>query len=186
MEQICRQCNASGKLIHTYEQFGFLTISLLVPIWYSGNMITEPIHYTMNPHLMARNKGCDQHSASISNNSVAHPGQCQIPYIYLKPLGTCWAQLGGPFLKASGGIQNSPFQLCDKSPKTTDQHTAGGSVSQLSQLAKLSLWLTVSTKDVTTSFCHQNKWFFLSYKIMCLYHFSNPIEKKNLCIYGEK
>ena len=71
----------------------------------------------------------------------------------------CTAQFGGPVLKASGRVQNTPFQLGDKSTKITDQHTAGGSVSQLSQLAKLSHWLTLSTKDITTSFCHYNKCF---------------------------
>ena len=98
----------------------------------------------------------------------------------------CAAQLGGPVLKASGRVQFSPFQLADKSPMITDQHTAGGSVSQLSQLAKLSPWLTLSTKDITTSFWRYNKWFwFLSNQIMDLYHFSNPIEL-NLCINGER
>ena len=68
----------------------------------------------------------------------------------------------------------------------TDQHTAGGSVSQLSQLAKLSPWLTLSTKDITTSFWHYNKgYWLLSNQIMGLYHFANPIEL-NLYIYGEK
>ena len=52
----------------------------------------------------------------------------------------CTAQLGGPVLKASGRVQNTPFQLGDKPPIITDQLTAGGSVSQLSQLAKLSPW----------------------------------------------
>ena len=94
--------------------------------------------------------------------------------------------LGGPVLKASGRVQFSPFQLADKSPMITDQHTAGGSVSQLSQLAKLSPWLTLSTKDIITSFWHYNKWFwFLFNQIMGLYLFLNPIEL-NLCIYGEQ
>ena len=98
----------------------------------------------------------------------------------------CTAQLGGPVLKASGRVQFSLFQLADKSIMITDQHPAGGTVSQLSQLAKLSPWLTLSTKDITTSFWHYNKWFwFLSNQIMGLYHFSNRI-KLNLCIYGEK
>ena len=98
----------------------------------------------------------------------------------------CTAQLGGPVLKASGRVQFSPFQLADKSPMITDQHTAGGSVSQLSQLTKLSPWLALSTKDIATSFWHYNKWFwFLSNQIMGLYHFSKPIEF-NLCIYVEK
>ena len=96
------------------------------------------------------------------------------------------AQLGGPILKASRGVQNTPFRLGDKAPMIIDQHTAGGSVNQLSQLSKLSPWLTLSTKDITTSFWHYNKWFwFLSNQIMGLYHFSNPI-KWNLCMYGEK
>ena len=51
------------------------------------------------------------------------------------------------------------LQVISKSPKITDQHTAGSSVSQLSQLAKLSPWLTLSTKDITTSFCHYNERF---------------------------
>ena len=71
----------------------------------------------------------------------------------------CTAQLGGPVLKASGRVQNTPFRLADKSPMITEQHTAGGSVSQLSQLAKLSPWLTLSTKDITTSLWYYNKWF---------------------------
>ena len=90
-------------------------------------------------------------------------------------LGT--AQLPGPVLKAFGRAQFSPLQLADKSPMITDQHTAGGSVSQLSQLAKLSPWLTLSTKDITTSFWHYKiRFCFLSNQIMGLYHFSNPIE----------
>ena len=89
----------------------------------------------------------------------------------------CTAQLPGPVLQAFGWVQISPFQMADKPPMITDQHTAGGSVSQLSQLAKLSPWLTLSTKDITTSFSHYKKLFcFLSNQIMGLYHFSNPIE----------
>ena len=78
----------------------------------------------------------------------------------------CTAQLGGPVLKAFGRVQKPPFQLADKSPMIKDQHTAGGSISQLSQLAKLWPW-----------FWHYNKLFcFLSNQIKGLYHFSNPIE----------
>ena len=89
----------------------------------------------------------------------------------------CTAQLPGSVLKAFGRARFSLLQLADKSPMITDQHTAGGSVSQLSQLAKLSPWLTLSTKDITTSFWHYKKWFcFLSNQIMGLYHFSNPTE----------
>ena len=89
----------------------------------------------------------------------------------------CTAQLPGPVLKAFERVQFSPLQLADKSPIITDQHTAGGSVSQLSQLAKLSPWLTLSTKDITTSFWHYKKSFcFLSNQIMGLYHFSYPTE----------
>ena len=89
----------------------------------------------------------------------------------------CTAQLPGPVLKAFGRAQFSPFQLADKSPMITDQHTAGGSVSQLSQLAKLSPSLTLSTKDITTSFWHYKKWLcFLSNQIMDLNHFFNPTE----------
>ena len=89
----------------------------------------------------------------------------------------CTAQLPGPVLKAFGWVQISPFQMADKSPMITDQLTAGGSVSQLSQLAKLSPWLTLSTKDITASFWHYKKIFcFLSNQIMGLYHFSNPIK----------
>ena len=85
--------------------------------------------------------------------------------------------LGGPVLKASGRVQYTPFQLGYKSSMITDQHATGGSVSQLSQLAKLSPWLTLSTKDITTSFWHYNKWFWLlCNQIMGLYHFSNPLE----------
>ena len=41
----------------------------------------------------------------------------------------CTAQLGGPVLKAFGRVQYTPFQLTEKSPMITDQHTAGESVS---------------------------------------------------------
>ena len=51
-------------------------------------------------------------------------------------LMVCTAQFGGRVLKASGRVQYTPFQLVDKSHMITDQQTAGGSVSQLSQLAK--------------------------------------------------
>ena len=89
----------------------------------------------------------------------------------------CTAQLGGPVLKAFGRVQFSSFQLADKSPMITYQHSAGGSVSQLSQLAKLSPWLTLSTKAITTSFWHYNERFcFLSNQITGLYHFFNSIE----------
>ena len=71
----------------------------------------------------------------------------------------CTVQLGGPVPKAFGRVQYTPFQLADKSPMITDQHTAGGSISQLSQLAKLSPWLTLSTKGITSLFCHYKKWF---------------------------
>ena len=70
----------------------------------------------------------------------------------------CTAQFGGAILKASGRVQYSPFQLDDRSPIITHQHTAGGSVSQLSQLTKLSPWLTLSIKDITTSFWYDNQW----------------------------
>ena len=74
-------------------------------------------------------------------------------------------------------VQYTPFQLGDTSPMITDQHTAGGSVSQLSQMAKLSSRLTLSTKDITTSFWHYNKWFWvLCNQIMGLYNFFNTIE----------
>ena len=66
----------------------------------------------------------------------------------------CTAQFGGRVLKASGRVQYTPFQLGDKSHMITDQQTAGGSVSQLSQLAKLSPGLTLSTKYITASFWH--------------------------------
>ena len=82
----------------------------------------------------------------------------------------CTAQLGSPVLKASERVWKTPFQLGYKSSMITDQHTAGGSVSQLTQLAKLSPWLTLSTEDITTSFWHYNKWFgFLSNQIKGLY-----------------
>ena len=71
----------------------------------------------------------------------------------------CTAQLPGPVLKAFGRAQISPFQMAVKWPMITDRLTAGGSVSQLSQLAKLSPWLTLSTKDITTSFWHYKKLF---------------------------
>ena len=47
----------------------------------------------------------------------------------------CTAQLGCPVLKASGRVQYIPFQQGDRSPMITDQHTAGGSVSQLTSQA---------------------------------------------------
>ena len=50
-----------------------------------------------------------------------------------------------------------------RSPMITYWHTAGGSVSQLGQWTKLSPWLTLSTKDINTSFWHYNKWFFFFY-----------------------
>ena len=111
---------------------------------------------------------------------VWHSGE----YFLSFPFGTyihiymlCTAQFDGPVLKAPGRVQYTPFQLGDKTPMITDQHRAGGSVSQLSQLTKLSPWLSLSTKDITTSFWHYKKWFwFLSNQIMGLYHFSNPIE----------
>ena len=56
-----------------------------------------------------------------------------------------------------------PFQLGVKSPMITDQHTTGRSVSQLSQLAKLSPWSTLSTKYIITSFWCCNKWIFFFY-----------------------
>ena len=88
-----------------------------------------------------------------------------------------WLSISGPILKAFGRVQYTPFQLADKSPMIADQHTEMGSVSQLSQLANISHWLTLSTKDITTSFWHYNKLFwFLSNHIMGWYHFSNPIE----------
>ena len=94
-------------------------------------------------------------------------------------------QLGGPVRKASGRVQKTPFGLSDKSSKITDQHPAGGSVSQLSQLTKPSPWLTLSTNDITISFWYYNKLFcFLSKQIMGLYHVCTPI-KYNLCIYDE-
>ena len=108
---------------------------------------------------------------------------CQLLTIWMHNLSCfgffmlCTAQLPGPVLKAFGRAQFSPLQLADKSPMITDHHTAGGSVSQSSQLAKLSPWLTLSTKDITTSFWHYKKSFcFLSNQIVGLYHFSNPTE----------
>ena len=62
----------------------------------------------------------------------------------------CTGQLGGPVLKAFVWVQYTPFGPGNKSPMIKDQYTAGGSVSQLSQLTKLSPWLTLSTKDITT------------------------------------
>ena len=64
-----------------------------------------------------------------------------------------------PFWRPLDGSSIPPFGLGDKSPMITDQHTAGGSVSQLSQLTRLSPWLTLATKDITTSFWHYNKRF---------------------------
>ena len=97
----------------------------------------------------------------------------------------CTAQPGGPVVKAFGRVQKTPFQLADKCLMITDQHTAGGSVSQLSQLANLSPWLALSTTDITTSFWHYNKSFCFYLTKSRVYHFSNPTEY-NLCIYGEK
>ena len=97
----------------------------------------------------------------------------------------CTGQLGGPFMKTFGRVQKSPFGPHDNSTMITEQHTTGGSVSQLSQLTQLSPWLTLSTKDITTSFWHYNKWFFLSNQIIVIYNLSRPTEW-NLCIYDEK
>ena len=56
-------------------------------------------------------------------------------------------------------------------------HRPAPSRGPASQLAMLSHWLTLSTKDITTSFWYYNKWFwFLSDQIMGLYNFSNPTE----------
>ena len=87
------------------------------------------------------------------------------------------AQLPGPVLKAFGKAQLPLFSWLTSPPWSQTSTQQGGSVSQLSQLAKLSPWLTLSTKDITTSFWHYKKWFcFLSNQIMGLYHFSKPIE----------
>ena len=118
--------------------------------------------------------GLVQERCNSITNALELCLSCTNPSIYYM-LFT--AQLPGPVLKAFGRAQFSPLQLADKSPMITDQHTAGGAVSQLSQLAKLSPWLTLSTKYITTSFWHYKKWFcFLSNQIMGLYHFSNPTE----------
>ena len=83
----------------------------------------------------------------------------------------CTGQLGGLVLKASGRVQQTHFFA----------HSRGGSVSQLSQLTKLSPWLTLSTKDINTSFWHYNKWFwFLSNQIMGKYNFSNQKRIKSV------
>ena len=37
----------------------------------------------------------------------------------------CTGQLGGSFLEASGRVKKTLFRFDDKSPKITDQHTAG-------------------------------------------------------------
>ena len=117
----------------------------------------------MNTVIKSSNNLCFNLHMQLLHASISHIGML------------CTAQLGGPVPKAFGRVQNTPFQLGGKSPKITDQHAAGGSVSQLSQLAKLSPWLTLSTKYITTSFWHYNKWFwFLSNQIMGLYHSSNP------------
>ena len=144
--------------------------------------------YTAGTH----NCSCCARAADLIPNSKAHHCRSVVYHFTLSwsphtPILLCmitWAvhmlctaQLGGPVLKAFRRVQNTPLQLADKSPMITDQHTAGGSVSQLSQLAKLSSWLTFSTKDITTSFWHYNKWFcFSSNQIMGLYNFSNPIK----------
>ena len=132
--------------------------SMLPAIW----------HYLGHNELMQKNTFNGDVSNSIVD--VLRPGDAHICML-------CTAQLGGPVLKASGRVQHTSFGLGDKSPMITNQHTAGGSVSQLSQLTKLSSWLTLSTKDITTSFWHYKRWFcFLSNQIMGLYHFSNTIE----------
>ena len=104
----------------------------------------------------------------VHDTPLGAPASVKLVYWLLLGLlyypGTLWpmlctAQLPGPVLKAFGRVQISPFQLADKPPMITDQHTAGGSVSQLGQLTKLSPWLTLSTKDITTSFWHYKKWF---------------------------
>ena len=45
----------------------------------------------------------------------------------------CTGQLGGPVRKAFERVQSTSFSPNDESPMITDQHTAGGSVSQLGQ-----------------------------------------------------
>ena len=75
----------------------------------------------------------------------------------------CTGQLGGPVLKAFGRMQKTLYGPSDKSPMITDQHTEGGSVSQLSQLTKLSHWLTLSRKYITAPFWHYNKWVLFLY-----------------------
>ena len=69
--------------------------------------------------------------------------------------------------KEGHALQSSAwwYPLEGKSPMITDWHTAGGSVSQLSQ------WTKLSTKYINTSFWHYNKWFcFLSNQIMVTKH----------------
>ena len=105
-----------------------------------------------------RQKSNDCHLCRFQNGCLVIFNNVQLQSTHC-PFMLCTAQLGGPVLKASGRVQNTPFQLGDKSPKITDQYTAGGSVNQLSQLAKLSSWLTDSTKDITISFWYYNKWF---------------------------
>ena len=82
-----------------------------------------------------------------------------------------------PFWRPLEGSSFPLFSWLISPPWSQTSTQQEGSVSQLSQLTKLSHWLTLSTKDITTSFWHYKKWFcFLSNQIMGLYHFSNPTE----------
>ena len=102
------------------------------------------------------------------------PGSCrpQVDPMLVPWTLPCLAQdsLVVPLWRPLDRLRNPLFRPGEKSPMITDQHTAGSSVSQLRQLTKLSPWLTLSTKDITTSFWHYDKWFcFLSNQIIGLY-----------------
>ena len=111
----------------------------------------------------------------ILRSAISHLPGCVCPWTLFQNIGfntvpsdpfmshldthlMCIAQLGGPVLRASERVQYIPFQLGDKSPMITGQHTAGGSASQLRQLTKLSPWLTLY-KNITLSFWHYKKYF---------------------------
>ena len=60
----------------------------------------------------------------------------------------CTAQLGLPVLKTFAGVQKTPFQLAHKAPMITDQHTAGGSVSQLRRKPRISTVIVLIRKMI--------------------------------------
>ena len=171
---ICLQCYFIKQCIKTYIGFG-----LHDTCFSTGRSLLKGGYLSFNPRTFKpRTRECvSQDTQSMIRPSYKLKTNHHMP---------CTAQLVGSVLKTSWRVQYTPFGPGDKSPIITDQHRAGGSVSQLSQLTKLWPWLTLSTNDIAVSFWHDSKWFWLlSYQIMGSYHFSNTT-KSNLCIYDEK